>query len=196
MRLLATTALVLVLAACGQTTTVTPAEPPAAEAPAVDANAITSEGWTTLRVGMTRAEVTAAVGDDANPNAVGGADPEACDLYHPVTTPEGMLVMIERGVLTSVIVRNNTELRTDRGFGVGSNASEIKTAYGANAQVQAHRYVEGAEYITVWTANAPAADGYTDNAAARGIRYETNAQGVVTAVQAGGPSIQYVEGCS
>ena len=197
MRLLATTALVLVLAACGQTTTVTPAEePPAAEAPAVDANAITSEGWNGLRIGMTRAEVTAALGDDANPNAVGGNDPAACDLYRPANAPEGVLVMIERDVLTSIIVRNNTELRTDRGFGVGSNASEIKTAYGASTQVQAHRYVEGAEYITLWTANAPAANGYTENAAARGIRYETNAQGVVTAVQAGGPSIQYVEGCS
>lgn len=111
-----------------------------------------------------------AVGDDANPNAVGGNDPEACDLYHPANAPEGMLVMIERGVLTSIIVRNNTDLRTDRGFGVGSTATEIKAAYGAGAQVQAHRYVQGAEYITAWTANAPTAIPITSRRAASVMR--------------------------
>jgi hypothetical protein len=199
MRVLATVAVAALLAACGQTTTVTPDAPPAAiDAPApVDANAITSEGWTSLRVGMTRAEVTAAVGAQANPNTVGGADPASCDLFHPANAPEGMLVMIQRDVLTSITVRNNTTLRTDRGLGVGSTAEAVKTAYGASAQVSPHRYVEGAEYITVWTANGPPdANTYTENAAARGIRYETNGEGVVTAVHAGGPSIQLVEGCS
>lgn len=196
MRLLATVAIAALLAACGQTAT-TPEAPPAVTAPApVDANAITSEGWNALRVGMTRAEVTTAVGA-GNPNAVGGADPASCDLFHPANAPEGMLVMIQRDVLTSITLRNNTTLKTDRGFGVGSTAEAIKTAYGASAQVSPHRYVEGAEYITVWTANGPPdANIYTENAAARGIRYETNGEGMVTAVHAGGPSIQYVEGCS
>ena len=124
MRLLASAAIAALLAAA-----CTPAAPPPAttEAPAtttapVDANAITSEGWNTLRVGMTRVEVTAAVGA-GNPNAVGGADPQACDLFHPANAPEGMLVMIQQAVLTSIILRNNTTLRTDRGFGVGSTVA-------------------------------------------------------------------------
>lgn len=204
MRMLATAAIAALLAACGQTTTVeAPAEPPAATAPApVDANAITSEGWNTLRVGMTRAEVTAAVGAQANPNTVGGADPASCDLFHPARAPEGMLVMIQQDVLTSIILRNNTTLRTDRGFGVGSTAAEIKAAYGASALVQPHKYVDGAEYITIWTDTGGATPDAQSNIPedttpnARGIRYETNAEGVVTAVHAGGTSIQYVEGCS
>lgn len=197
MRLLATAAVLALLAACGQ-----PAAPPATtetpatSAPAADPNDITSNGWNTLRVGMTRAEVTAAVGA-GNPNAVGGADPQACDLFHPANAPEGMLVMIQQDVLSSITLRNNTTLKTDRGFGVGSTAAEIKAAYGASAVSEPHKYVEGAEYITVWTTGGPTSPGeFVQDANARGVRYETNAQGVVTAVHAGGPSIQNVEGCS
>ncbi|WP_135210809.1 hypothetical protein [Vitreimonas flagellata] len=198
MRLLATAAIATLLAACGQQATPPePIEPPAAETPAVDANAITPEGWNTLRVGMTRAEVTAAVGATVTPGAVGGPDPAACDLFHPANAPEGMLVMIQQDVLTSINLRNNTTLRTDRGFGVGSTAAEIKTAYGASAVSEPHKYIEGAEYITIWSVGGPtAAAPFVEDANARGIRYETNAQGVVTAVHAGGPSIQNVEGCS
>ena len=198
MRLLTSVAVLALLAACGQ-----PAPPPATtEAPItstapVDANAITSNGWNTLRVGMTRAEVTAAVGAQANPNTVGGADPQACDLFHPANAPEGMLVMIQQDVLTSITLRNNTTLRTDRGFGIGSTAAEIKAAYGASAYSEPHKYVAGAEYITIWTTGAPATPGaFVQDANARGVRYETNAQGVVTAVHAGGSSTQNVEGCS
>ena len=197
MRLLVTAGVLALLAACGQ-----PASPPATtetpatSAPATDPNAITSNGWNTLRVGMTRAEVTAAVGA-GNPNAVGGADPQACDLFHPANAPEGLLVMIQQDVLTSITLRNNTTLRTDRGFGIGSTAAEIKAAYGASAVSEPHKYIENAEYITVWTVGGlTAAAPFVQDANARGIRYETDAQGRVTAVHAGGPSIQNVEGCS
>lgn len=195
MRLLATAAVLAMLAACGQ-----PAPPPATTeapattAPAADPNDITSNGWNSLRVGMTQAEVTAAVGA-GNPNAA--TEPNGCDLFHPANAPEGLLVMLQQDVLTSIIVRNNTTLKTDRGFGIGSTAAEIKAAYGASAVVEPHKYVEGAEYITIWTTGGPATPGaFVEDANARGIRYETNAQGVVTAVHAGGPSIQNVEGCS
>lgn len=208
MRLIASSALAALLCACSQQTTVTPAEPAQATAPpaslpanpplpARDSKAITSEGWGALRIGMTRAEVTAAVGETATPGAAGASEPGACDMFHPAKAPEGMYVMLQGDRLTSITLRKNTTLKTDRGFGVGDTAKAIKAAAGSAAQSMPHKYVEGAEYITVWTKGGPAAaTGYTENPAARGVRYETDAAGLVTAVHAGGPSIQAVEGCS
>jgi hypothetical protein len=152
---------------------------------------------------MTRAEVVAALGEDANPNAVGGPDPEACDIFHPARAPENLFVMIQRGALTRITLEGASTLKTDRGFGIGDSAAAIKAAYGSSARVEPHHYLGlPAEYITVWTTTGgatPNEHGWIpENTApnARGIRYETDAEGRVTSIHAGGPSIQYVEGCS
>ncbi|MDP2764107.1 MAG: hypothetical protein Q8O54_04635, partial [Brevundimonas sp.] len=115
------TSAVLMLAACGAPDPEpTPAPPPAAPAePApgtpADMNAVTAQGWGPLRIGMTRAEVEAALGPDANPNAVGGPDPESCDTFRPERAPDGLMVMVENGVLTSLWLSRDATLKTDRG---------------------------------------------------------------------------------
>jgi hypothetical protein len=175
-----------------------PAPPPAEPAPAPAkparppaANTLTPEGFGPLRIGMTRAEIAAALGEDANPDAVGGPDPEACDMFRPTRAPEGLLVMVEDGVLTSVQLTRNTSIATDRGLSVGDTAAEVKQTYGSAAEVSPHKYIEApAEYITVWTTGDHA------SAAARGVRYEIDAEGRVQRISVGGPSIQYVEGCA
>jgi len=196
MRLLASAAIAAVLAACSAEAPPTTTEPPATTTmPRANTNAITAQGWGPLRIGMTRSEVTAAVGATATPNAVGGS--AECDLFHPINAPEGLLVMIQNDRLTSITLRNNTTLKTDRGFGVGDTGAAIKAAYGASAQVQPHHYSPPGEYITIWSVGAPPnATMYVQDPNARGIRYETNPEGVVTAVHAGGDTIQLVEGCS
>jgi hypothetical protein len=198
---LAPLALVIALAACSQETQVTPTAPvdtpPPATAP-VDANALTANGWGPLRIGMTRAEVETALGPDANPNAVGGADPQACDQFRPQRAPENMLLMLEQGVLTRISLTRTSTLKTDRGLGIGDTAAAIKAAYGAAALTEPHKYQAApSEYITAWSVGAPtAAQPYVQDPSARGIRYEVGDQGTVTAVHAGGPSIQLVEGRS
>ena len=193
------TSAVLMLAACGAPES-EPAPPEAPAAPAtpaapVDANAVTAQGWGPLRIGMSRAEVEAALGPDANPTSAGGPDPESCDMFRPARAPEGMLVMIERGVLTSLWISRDPTLKTDRGFGVGDQAAAIKAAYGAAATASPHKYSEApAEYITAWSNGGGA--GYVQNPAARGISYLIGNDGRVEHVAAGGPSIQYVEGCA
>ena len=193
------TSAVLMLAACGapDTDPVPPAAPaePAAPATPVDANAVTAQGWGPLRIGMTRAEVEAALGPDANPNAVGGPDPESCDVFRPTRAPEGLMVMVEQGVLTSIWLSDGSSLRTDRGFGVGDEASAIKAAYGTAATVEPHKYAAApAEYITSWSVGG--GPDFVQNPAARGIAYHIGTDGRAEQVAAGGPSIQYVEGCA
>ncbi len=201
-QLLATSA-VLVLAACGAPEP-EEAAPPAAEAPAdagklpdmpgapvSAADKLTAQGYGPLRIGMTVAEIEAAMGPDADPESVGGPDPASCDMFRPQRAPEGLLVMVENGVLTSVWVSRNAAVETDRALNVGDTAAEVKRVYGDAAVVEPHKYQAApAEYITVWST----AD--RQSPAARGLTYEIGADGRVESIAGGGPSIQYVEGCA
>lgn len=171
---------------------------PAAEssAPAIASDALTSQGWGPLKIGMTLAEVTAAMGPDADPNAIGGPDPDSCDQFRPANAPEGMIVMIEAGKLTRISLTELSMLKTDKGLGLGDTAAAVKTAYGAAAQATPHKYQDApAEYITVWD-GGPRAEPYVQDETARGLVYEIDGTGNVGAIHAGGPSIQYVEGCA
>lgn len=169
-----------------------PAEPPAAPGPPVSAaDKLTAAGYGPLRIGMTLAEVEAALGPDADPDAVGGPEPEVCDMFRPERAPEGLLVMIQNGVLTSVWLSRNTVVETDRALNIGDTAAEVKRVYGADAEVMPHKYAAApAEYVTVWST----ADH--DSPAARGLKYEIGNDGRVQSIAGGGPSIQYVEGCA
>ncbi len=193
-RLMLTTA-VLALAACGAPAPAPAPAPGPAQVPAPATNVLTAQGFGPLRIGMTRAEVEAALGADSNPGAVGGPDPASCDTFRPARAPEGVTVMVEDGVLTSIWLRSGSTLKTDRGFGVGDVATVIRAAYGPLAHVSPHKYAEApAEYITTW--NVGGAADFVQDPAARGIAYHIGTDGRVQYVAAGGPSIQYVEGCA
>lgn len=192
----------MTLAACNAPES---AETPASDASAApaaevssDADILTAQGFGPLRIGMTAAEVEAALGGDSDPNAVGGPDPTSCDQWRPARAPEGLLVMIQDDVLTRISVSSPATLKTDRGFGVGDQASAIKTAYGAQIIAQPHKYAPApAEDLFVWTVGRPAdANAYVEDAAARGIRHEIGSDGTVQIIHVGGPAIQLVEGCA
>ncbi|RFB04952.1 hypothetical protein [Parvularcula marina] len=157
---------------------------------------LTPEGWGVLKIGMTRDEITAAMGPDSEPGLAGGPDPAACDQYHPENAPTDMLVMLENDVVTRISVMQDSNVVSEWNIGIGAEAAKVKAAY-PDADISPHKYQDApAEYITAWSANGPSGDeSYTDDPAARGIRYEIGDDGKVMAIHAGGPSIQYVEGC-
>lgn len=193
------------------------ADAPVAAAPPIDApelaeaavanevTPLTAEGWGPLKIGMTLAEVTAALGPDSDPQAVGGADPESCDQFRPQRAPEGMLLMVEKGQLTRISLIRDNKVKTDRGLGLGIPAAQVRAAYGDKLQATPHKYGEPPqEYLTVWAtggavpprAGADIPGDQPVPPTSRGIQYEVNASGNVGAIHAGGPSILYVEGCS
>jgi hypothetical protein len=201
---LATTAAaasLLLLAACNAPE---PADAPATETPdaaattPADPSALTAEGFGPLRIGMTKAEVEAALGPDSDPAAVGGAEPEVCDQWRPERAPDGLLVMIQDGVLTRISVAGPSTLKTDRGVGVGDSTDAVRAAYGPQAVLEPHKYSPApAGNIFVWTSGGPATPGaWVQDPAARGVRYEINGEGRVGIIHVGGPAIQLVEGCA
>jgi hypothetical protein len=150
---------------------------------------LTSDGWGDLRIGMTRQEVVAAMGEDANPTAVGGPDPEQCDEFQPERAPDGMLVMIEQGRLTRISVSAGAGVETEGGIAVGDSASAIRSQFPSTVVSTPHKYWPApAEYLTVWTIEPPGPDP-------KGVVYEVDEEGRVIHIHAGGSSIQYVEGC-
>lgn len=194
----------VVLAACQQpvepappTTSQAEVSPPTtpAAAAAVDPNVLTPDGLGAVRIGMTADEVAAAWGPDANPEAVGGADPAACDQHHPARSPAGVTVMIEEGRLTRITLMRDATVKTERGFGLGDTGAAIKAAYGGGVVAQPHKYEPApAEDLFVWARGG--STNYVTDPTARGVRYEVGGDGKVKMIHAGGPSIQLVEGCS
>ncbi len=197
-RIMASLAVIGVLAGCTAAEEAPPEEPVAADDPVIDdasQQPLTAEGWGPLLIGMTRDEVTAAVGDKADPEAMGGPEPEFCDEYEPAETPAGLYVMIEQGQLARISLSEGTEVRTPEGLTVGDSAAAVREAYGDAIQAMPHNYIDApGEYLTIWTTGAVGDNGTSDDNA-RGIRYVIGEDGMVQTIHAGGPAIQYVEGC-
>ncbi len=158
-------------------------------------NVLTSEGLGAVRIGMTAAEVAAAWGETATPNAVGGPEPATCSEYHPARAPQGVNVMIQNGALTRITLIRDATIKTDRGFGLGDTGAAIKAAYGGAIIATPDKYSPApAEDLIAWSRGG--STEYVQDPNARGIRYQVNGEGVVSIIHAGDPSIQLVEGCS
>lgn len=175
-------------------------EAPATAAPSVPADAasatvLTPLGYGPLRIGMTQAEVDAAVGPP--PANAAEAEPSECRYYHPPRAPVGVLVMVENGTLTRLTATKDATVKTQDGVGVGDDGEQLKARYGASATVTPHKY-QGAPsaYVTLWPGKPQLRGAYVTDPTARGLVYEIGQDGKVAFIHAGGPSIQNVEGCS
>lgn len=192
---------VLALAACDNAQpTPAPETGPKTDAasqptPAADPNILTAQGIGPVRIGMSLDELTAAWGPDSQPEAVGGAEPETCDQFHPERAPDGVMIMTQQGKLTRISLIRDSQVKTKGGFGLGDTGLAVKQAFGGRVVAQPAKYEPApAEDLFVWAHGG--STSYVQDPAARGVRYEVDATGKITAIHAGDPSIQLVEGCS
>ena len=173
----------------GPPSVTTPRDSSSAVAIPMTDSVLTPDGWRNLRIGMTRAEVVAAAGEDANPDAVGGPDPATCDEFRPLRAPQGLLVMIRDGKLSRISISAGTGIVTNHGIAVGDSISAVIDAYGGDAHVTPHAFHEAPDqYLATWQVQPP-------SSAARGLVYEITDAGRVLRILAGDESIEYREGC-
>ena len=203
--LTATGAAILCLAACGQAPEESPGERAANGATPVDAAAgvqvapplarsaapappkppepaalvLTPDGMGRLKIGMRRAEAARyliAADEDAS---------EACEIYQVAQDPDSWAMFLD-GKLSRISLEGGSRARTEAGFGLGAKEADIIAAYGDAVEIEPHAY-DGPEahYLTLWT-----------KAKTRGLRFETDAEGIVRVIHGGDESIQLVESCS
>lgn len=166
-----------------------------AEEPDMTSEPLTSDGWGVLRIGMTEDELRQAVGTSSSPVSNGSPRPVECVEFHPDQAPEGVSVMVESGRVTRISLTGKAQIKTGKKLGLGASAEKVKDAYDGDAIVTPAKYDPApAEDITVWTHGAKP-EPYVQSPDARGLRYQIGNEGKVKAIRAGGPSIQYVEGC-
>lgn len=143
---------------------------------------LTPDGWGALRIGMAEADAVRILKTTVPPDD--DVNSFACRVIDAPGDSQ-LAIITEKGRVARISLHGPGALRTDKGFGVGSAEADIRRAYGRGLQVTTHSYdEEPAHYLTYWTIPKR-----------RGVRYETNQQGVVTTVHVGGPAIQYIEGC-
>jgi hypothetical protein len=184
--------MIMKTAACAAALLLAACTTPAATPPAADT--LGPDGWGPLRIGMAADEVATALGATAAPRPPRGRTAE-CAEYHPAGAPPGLMVMMEQGRLTRISLTGTATIKTDANLGLGAEPGAVKGTYGAGVRSTPAKYDPApAEDITIWTRGA-GTEGYVENPDARGLRYQVGPSGKVEAIRAGGPSIQYVEGC-
>ncbi|HZF98573.1 MAG TPA: lectin, partial [Pseudoxanthomonas sp.] len=160
-------------------------EPAEVATPADPAQAARFEGYGDIKLGSTAAEARQAWGGDLEGSV---SEPGACHYLFPAwAKSSGELgFMIEGGRFVRYDVGSDKETAPGGGK-VGMTGDEIRALYGDVVQAGPHKYVEGAQYLSIAAGGEGAAK----------LVFETDASGSVTVWRVGlPPQVDYVEGCS
>lgn len=157
----------------------------AAAAFAGEAPTLNPDGYGGARIGMTVAEASAALGVPLTPEGE-DIDPECFHVFPAAGPTELFFMVIDDRIARVSLYEGPSAIRTDKGIGLGDAAQKVREAYGETLADEEHEYLgPAARYLTIW-----------DALSERGIRYETDTDGKVDKIHAGGEAIRLIEGCS
>jgi hypothetical protein len=140
--------------------------------------ALSVSGWGGLRIGMSGTEAARRYHLTAEQ-----ADGDCRVLRFPGRTD--LTIMTRAGRVASLIVFAPSRLKTDRGLGIGAREADIHRAYGPGLKVEPNAYEDPpAHYLTFW-----------EQPGERGVMYETDRRGRVTAIHVGDETIAWTDGC-
>lgn len=153
---------------------------------AAAANQISPDGFGEIHIGISLAEARRTLG-----NALAALDalddPDRCaSVAYTTIDGQQLLLMFEGSRVTSVYAGGAApSVRTPEGVGVGSTDAEVRAAYPTATEEPAKYDDPPAHNLIFWRAPNES-----------GLRFEIGSDSKVTAINAGGPSILYVEGCA
>lgn len=145
---------------------------------------LTPAGYGPARIGMTRAQVAAALDTELQGEPI-EPDYQCIEMTATRGYP-GLVFMFLDDRLSRIAAVGESRVTTARGIGLGATAGEVRLAYGAGLEAEPHPYLElPAEYLTFWVRREQS-----------GVRFETDLNRRVDSIIAGNDSIRYIEGCA
>lgn len=139
---------------------------------------LTPDGWGALRIGMQEVEAARRFGMVSTE-----VDGDCHHIEFPGHTD--LTGIARKGRVASLLLGGASRLRTDRGLRIGSPEQDVRRAYGPRLKVELNAYeAPPAHYLTFWV-----------RPHVRGVMYETDAKGVVTAIHVGDETIGWTDGC-
>lgn len=174
-----------------------------ADLPPAPSGGLTVEGWGAIRIGMTLDELNAALGTNVSLADDTDYAEYQCAYLNLPAAPGQPAVMFQDGIVARLDV-NEPGTATYGGLKIGDTSARARELLGRAINATTHFYSgDPAEYLTVWTVGgstwpwdgllAPEQEAHFR--AARGIRFETDVNGVIDRLYAGNGSIEMVEGC-
>jgi len=145
---------------------------------------LTPRGYGPVRIGMTRAQVEAALAIQLEGTVL--EDANVCIEMTATRGDTDLVFMFLANRLSRVSAVLTSRAATPRGIRVGAGAAQVRRAYGPALRAEEHAYLgRPAEYLTFWTRPGRA-----------GVRFETGLDRRVQTIHAGNESIRYIEGCA
>lgn len=138
-----------------------------------------------LQVGMTIANAKAITGMSFEQRTSGGEE-YGC-LYYEASRLAGLSIMVTEGTIARFEL-SSADLTTLSGAKMGYTEGQVKDLYPGQIVEEVHEYVLNGKYL-VYEPRDAEFQGYR-------LVFETNAEGVVTALRSGRvPEVGYIEGC-
>ena len=161
---------------------------------ASNAEPLTPNGFGTLRIGTTLANIQQA----GSITLIRNTQPPSpdtsnnCQSFTIKDQSPNLSVMVIDGVIARIslykdeTINTATTLKTEAGLSLGDPEEWIHTRYPNHLESEPHEYLGGsARYLTWW-----------DKQNQHGIRYETGMDQKITAIHAGGEAIFLLEDCN
>ena len=149
---------------------------------AADEWRLSTNGYGPVLSGMTVKQAELSFGSKLVVSSEGPPG-SACQLMVPSKGYAGVSMMVQKGIITHIEVASPGVL-TKSGLGVGDSSAKVRSLYGKQLEIEAHKYDEKGFYYFIWDASRKS-----------GLKFEITNDKVDT-IYAGSKSIRLVEGCN